>query len=105
MINILGSKIVVDRVLGGELRRHLQHVLAVHRHPGGAVGLLQMSAGGEGRAPVEDADVVEAEETSFEEIPSLSVFPVHPPGEVGDQLVEGPFQKGDIPFPRNLFWV
>ena len=64
------------------------HVLAEEGHPGRAVRLLQVAAGGQRGAAVEDADVVEAEEAPFEDVLAEAVLAVHPPGEVQQQLVE-----------------
>ena len=84
----LGGEILVRRVFARELQGHGQHRVAVERHPGGAVGLLQMAAGRQRAGTVEDADVVESEEAAGEEVPSLRVLPVDPPGEVEQQLLE-----------------
>ena len=63
MLDELGDHVFVVRSWIGQLHRDLQHVLAEEGHPGGAVGLLQMAAGGQGRTAVKDADVVQPEET------------------------------------------
>ena len=60
-VRVLG---VVHRELDGDL----EHVLAEQRHPGRAVGLLQVAAGRQRRAAVEHADVVEAEEAALEHV-------------------------------------
>ncbi len=52
----------------GQLERDLEHVLAEERHPGRAVGLLQVAARGQRRAAVEHADVVEPEEAALEHV-------------------------------------
>ena len=70
-----------------QLRRQLQHVLAEERHPCRAVRLLEVAAGGERRAAVEDADVIQAEEAALEDVLAEAVLAVHPPGEVEQQLV------------------
>src|SRR2546429_6222588 len=44
------------------------HVLTEQGHPGRAVRLLQVAAGRKRGAAVEDADVVETEEASFEHV-------------------------------------
>ena len=74
--------------MDGELHRELRHVLAEEGHPGRAVRLLQVAAGGQRGAAVEDADVVEAEEAALEHVLAEPVLAVHPPGEVQQQLVE-----------------
>jgi hypothetical protein len=42
-----------------KLDADLEHVLAEQAHPGCAVGLLQTAAGGQRRAPVKNADIVQ----------------------------------------------
>jgi hypothetical protein len=54
-------------------------------HPGAAVGLLQVAAGRQRRAAVEDADVVEPQKTALEGIVAGAVLAVHPPGKVESQ--------------------
>ena len=88
--------LLVLRVVVGQDEGHLDHVLAVEGHPGGAVGLLQGAAGGERRAAVEDADVVEAQEPACEDVAPLRVLAVHPPVEVKHQALERPFQELDV---------
>ena len=55
-----------------------------------------MATGGQGRGAVEDTDVVQAEEAAFEDVEALRVLAVHPPGEVQQQLLEDPFEEGDV---------
>ncbi len=47
-----------------------------------------MAAGGQRGAPVKNADVVETQEASLEDVLAEAVLAVHPPGEVEEQLVE-----------------
>jgi len=84
----LRRDVLVGRVLPGQLERDREHVQAVHAHPGGAVRLLDAVAGRQRCRTVEDADVVEPEEATLEDVLPLGVLPVHPPGEVEQQLVE-----------------
>ena len=85
----------------GEDDGHVQHVLAVERHPGRPVRLLERAAGGERGAAVEDADVVEAQEPAGEDVLSLRVLPVHPPVEVEHQALERALQELDV-FPAQV---
>jgi hypothetical protein len=55
----------------------LQHVLAEERHPGRAIRLFQIAARGQGRAAVEHADVVQAQEAALEHVALGAIFPVH----------------------------
>ena len=92
----LHDEVLVGRVALGEGERQLQHVLAVQRHPRRAVGLLEAAAGGQGRAAVEHADVVEAEEAALEHAAAARVLAVDPPGEVEQQLVERLAQERQV---------
>ena len=74
--------------MGHKFNRKLQHVLAKQGHPGRAVRLLEMAAGGQRGAAVEDADVVETEESPLEHVLAEPVLAVHPPGKVQQELVE-----------------
>ena len=74
--------------MDGDLPRQFQHVLAEEGHPGRAVGLLEVAAGGQRGAAVEDADVVEAEKAALKDVFAEAVLAVHPPGEVQQQFVE-----------------
>ena len=79
--------------MDGELPGEFQHVLAEEGHPGGAVRLLEVAAGGERGAAVEDADVVEAEEAPLEDVLAEAVLAVDPPGEVQQELIERPLEE------------
>ena len=88
--------LLVVRILVGQDERDLEHVLAVERHPGRPVGLLQRAAGRQRRAPIEDADVVEAEEAAGEDVAALRILAVHPPVEVEHQALERALQERDV---------
>ena len=79
-----------------QLDRDLEHVLAEQRHPGGAVRLLEVAAGRQRRAAIEDADVVEPEESALEQVAAAAVLAIHPPGEVQQQLVEDALEPVDV---------
>src|SRR4029077_15771134 len=49
-------------------QRDLQHVLAVKRHPGRTVSLVKVTTGGQFRTAIENADVIEPQESSSEYI-------------------------------------
>src|SRR5207302_631462 len=78
------------------------HVEAKHSHPARAIALLEMAAVRQWRAPIEDADIIEAEEAALENIFPLGIFPVHPPGEGDEELVENGFQEITIAFAGLL---
>ena len=87
---------LVHGVLLGEEERDLEHVLAVERHPSRAVRLLERAARRQRSAPVEDADVVEAEEPPREDVAARGVLAVHPPVEVQEEALEGPLEELDV---------
>mmetsp|Transcript_1014 Transcript_1014/g.1902 ORF Transcript_1014/g.1902 Transcript_1014/m.1902 type:complete len:336 (-) Transcript_1014:1955-2962(-) len=63
----LGGGVLVGLVVEGELEGQLEHDQAVHRHPGRGVRLLHRHSFRE-VAPVEDPDIIEAKEASFEDV-------------------------------------
>ena len=65
MLEKFAGHVFVGRILARKFQRDGQHVQAVHAHPAGAVGLLEMAAGRQRRRAVEDADIVEAEEAAL----------------------------------------
>ena len=93
----------IGRIGDRQLRADLDHVLAEEGHPGGAVGLLQIAAGRQGRGAVEDPDVVQPQEAPFERIVAGAVFPVHPPVEVEEQLVVAALEPGEVTLPAVRF--
>ena len=52
-----------------------------------------MSAGGQRRAAIENADVVETEKAALENVHAFGVFAIHPPGEIQHQFLENAFEK------------
>ena len=68
VLDELEGDLLVHRVVLGEDQRHLEHALAVERHPRRPVRLLERPARRQLRAAVEDADVVEPEEAAGEHV-------------------------------------
>jgi hypothetical protein len=61
-------------------------------------------AGRQRRRAIEDADVVEAQESALEHVLAKPVLAVNPPCEVGDELRERPLQEFDVtPTVERLF--
>lgn len=50
----------------------------------------------EGLRAVEEADVIEAEEAAGEEVTSVDIFAVDPPGEVDEEFEEAAFEEGAV---------
>ena len=86
MLGKLHGHVFVDGIVRRQLHGDLEHVLAEQRDPCRTVSLLQVSTGGQRSAAVEDADIVQAQKTAFEEVFAKAVFAVHPPAEVQHQL-------------------
>src|SRR5262245_6310227 len=89
MLNKLETHVQIGRSLQRQLYGNFKHILAKERHPGRAVGLLEVSASRQRRAAVKDPDIVQTEEPSFEHVAAGAILAVYPPGEVQEQLLEG----------------
>ena len=96
----LEDEIVVAGVVRRQLDRDLEHVLAEHRHPRGAVGLFEMAAGRQLGAAIEHADVVETEEPALEHALPQTVLAIDPPREVDHELAERALQELDVALRR-----
>ena len=88
--------VFVGRVLERELEGHAEEIEAVHRHPARPVRLPEDPARRELGVPIEEADVVEAEEASLEDVVPELVLAVHPPVEVEEQLVEDALEEDTV---------
>src|SRR5262249_8469001 len=102
----LGRDALVRRILPRQLERDGEHVQAEHPHPARTVRLLDVASGWQGSRPIEHADVVEPQEASLEDVHALGVFPIHPPREVQEELVERALEEFSIrptrPFSIDL---
>src|SRR5437899_13017951 len=96
MLEELRGHVFVYWISLREFQRHGKHGEAIKSHPRSAVRLLQKSTGRQRFRAVENADVIEPEETAGEKIVAFCVFAVHPPGEVEQQLLECAFEKSAI---------
>ena len=106
VLDELEGDLLVHRVVLGQDQGHLQHALAVERHPGRPVRLLQRAARRKLGAPVEDADVVQAQEAAGEHVAPGGILPVHPPVEVQHQALERALQEPEVrPAQRPLVLV
>jgi hypothetical protein len=59
--------------------------------------------GGQWRAAVKHADVVQAQKAAFKEVFTEAVFSVHPPGKVEHELSKRPSEKRDVAFAVQSF--
>src|SRR5437773_7087926 len=96
MLDELDGHVGIGRPVHGQFAGDLDHGLAVERHPGRAIGLLQIPTSRQRRAAVEYPDVVEPEEASLESVVAGAVLAVHPPGEVERKLVEGALEPVEV---------
>ena len=105
MLEEFAGDVLVHVIVLGELERDAHQVERIHRHPAGAVGLVDVAAGRQPRAAVEDADVVESQEAALEDVAAERVLAVHPPGEIQHELVEHALEKLQVPVAAVLLAV
>ena len=91
----------VNRVVFRQNQRDLGHALAVERHPGRAVRLLQRAAGRERGAAVEDADVIQPEKPAGEDVTPLGILAIDPPVEIQHQPVKRLLQESHVRPPER----
>src|SRR6188472_3159575 len=92
----LAGHVLVSRVVSRQFHGYRQHVQRVHRHPAGAVGLLEMATCRQRRTTVEYSDVVESQESALEHVHPLGVLAIHPPGEIQQQFVEDALEEDEV---------
>src|SRR5947209_10001144 len=76
--------VLVDRILPRQLERDAHHIQGEHSHPARPIALLEPAAIRKWCTAIEDADVIEAEKTAFENVAAAAVLAIHPPGEVDE---------------------
>src|SRR3984893_3633527 len=86
----LAGNVFETRVFFCQLQCDGEHVERIHRHPTGTVRLFDVAAGGQRRAAVDEADVIEAKKSALENVPAFGVLAIDPPGEIQHQLVKYP---------------
>src|SRR5438094_562463 len=89
--------VLIRRILARQLQGDGEEVESIHGHPARAIRLLDVSASRQRSAAIEHADVVEAQETSLENVFAFGVLAVDPPREIQQQLVKDLFEKLAIP--------
>jgi len=110
LVEELGSDAVVPRgIFLAELHRHGQHLESEKGHPARSIRLFEVTAGGRAPAPIEGADVVEAQETPVEEPAPGHFLEALPPAKVPNQGLEdrgekverlGPIRAGQLEDPQ-----
>src|ERR1700693_2621805 len=91
MLKEFAGDVFVSAIFLGKFEGDGQHVEAIHAHPAGAIGLLEMAAGGERRGAVENPYIVQAQKAALKNIGTVGIFSIHPPGEIQEQLMENFF--------------
>src|SRR5262249_5225886 len=93
MLKQLAGDILVNMIAFRQLQGDPHQIKGVHRHPSGAVRLVDVAAGWQSGRPIEDSDIVEPEKPALEDVAPRGVLAVDPPVEIQDQLVEHALQK------------
>src|SRR6516165_5727781 len=88
MLKELAGQVFVHSVFDCQFQCHREHREAVKAHPGCAVCLAKMAAAREWCTAVEDANVVESQKTTLEDVATVEILAVDPPGEIQDKLVK-----------------
>ena len=96
LLESLNGDVLVVLVFDRQFERHHRHVQREHRHPSGGVRLLQAVARRQRLRPVDDRDVVEAEKAAFEDVLTVGILTVDPPGVIQQQLMKDPLQETAI---------
>src|SRR5689334_19769840 len=102
MLEKFGGYIFISGLCTGEFERYRQHVQAVHAHPGRSVGLLDKCTIRKSSTAVKNPDIIQAEKTTLEDVFTVPVFAVYPPGKVQQQFLENTLQKFGIGVARNI---
>src|SRR6478752_604665 len=82
----LRREIFVSGLTLGQFDRRPRHIEAIACHPRGPISLLQCQVRRQSHASVNDTDVVEAEESTLEQVVAFFILPINPPGEVKQEL-------------------
>src|SRR6476661_2838290 len=98
MLEELRRDVLVSGSRPGEFERHAQHGGAIKGHPGGAVCLLQLASARQRVRAIEEADVIEAEESATEDILSTRILAIDPPSEVQEELLKATLEEQHVAF-------
>lgn len=98
------TDILVRRIGKTEFESHFDHGEGVGCHPTGGVSLSELAVS-ERCITIDDANVVESEETALVEVVPFEVFAIDPPGEVEKEFVEHAFEEGDVTVAGVVLFV
>ena len=93
MLEEFAGDVLIHVIVLGEFQGNAHQIQRIHRHPAGAVRLIDVAAGGQLCAAIEYADVVQAQKSALKNISPQVVLAVHPPREVQHQLVKHALEK------------
>ncbi len=82
MLEEFTRHVAVGRLIHGQFEGHAQHVTTIERHPGSRVGLIEPSAVGQRLVAIENADVIQTQKATAEDVIAMQVFAIDPPGKV-----------------------
>src|SRR5262245_948404 len=63
-----------------------------------------MAAGGQWRAAIEHADIVQAAKAALKDIAAFGVLSIDPPGEIEQQLLKNPLEEFSIAFTASFLF-
>lgn len=106
MLEELGRNILVGAAVLCQLQGNVEHAQTVKCHPSCTVCLLKNTSSRQGLGSVEEADIVQPEETTLKHVLAIGVLAVHPPREIQQKFLENTFKEinilTSIEFPLNL---
>src|SRR5437588_1821686 len=99
-----GGQNFVNAVVRTQFESNSHQVETKETHPARAIGLFKHSAAGQLLSAINHSDVVETEESAFENVVALAIYAVHPPGNAHEQFVQTLFEEASIGFPQVPFF-
>src|SRR6266540_5240073 len=96
--------ILIGRIFLYQFHGNSQQVQSVHGHPAGTVRLSNMASRRQWSTTIKDADIVETEKATLKDVHPISVFAVHPPGEVQQQLLKNAFEEYRVAHAMSFFF-
>jgi len=96
MLEKFGGNVFINTVMQRQFQSDSHQVKAIHRHPAGGVGLINVAAGWQWRAAVEYANIIQPQKATLKDVVVVVILAIDPPGEIDDQLVHDSLQKIQI---------
>src|SRR6185437_104060 len=100
----LARHIFVGPIITRQLQCDRKHIQAIHPHPTCRIRLFDMTTGRQGRAPIKDPNVVEAQKPTLKDILPLGIFSIDPPRKVQEQLMEHSLEENPITDSSSFFF-